>query len=312
MPWRTTRGAISAATALALLVAALMLAAGCGGDDDADDAAAPAAETTEATEAETPTYGKCEPTGEFDSVELVTVNSDTLTVGYTSIAPATYRGDTEESVDEGFNYCFAANIAHRAGLSKIDLKKVDFAQLIVAGESGFDVAIDDFYIKPEREEKIDFSIPYGGSWTGLVALSDNIPEESDLKDLKFGVTLGSVQQSWLDDVLKPTEQYNTYDEPVVMFAALRAKQIEAALIDMPVALPASEQSDGAMNTVAQIRAGGEVGIIMEPGTPNRDAIDGIVQELLDSGALKKLERKYYFDAYGGIDPDSLPEWGPSP
>jgi hypothetical protein len=36
-----------------------------------------------------------------------------------------------------------------------------------------------------------------------------------------------------------------------------------------------------------------------------------VQELLDSGELKELERKYYFDAYGGIDPDSLPEWGPS-
>jgi len=313
VPWRTTtlfgrgRSPRPAWAALALVVAALMMVAvGCGDDDGGD--AAPATDAASGEEA-VPTYGQCEVTGEYDSIELETEKPETLIVGYTSIAPATYDGDTEDTVDDGFNYCFTANIAHRAGLPNVELKKVDFAQLIVARESGFDVAIDSFYIKPERVEKVDFSTPYGASWTGVVALSDAIPEESEFKDQKMGVTLGSAQQVYLDEVLKPTEQYNTYDSPVEMFAALRANQIELALIDMPVALPAAFESDGAMEVIAEIQAGGEVGIIMEKGSPNTEPVSGVVQEMLDSGQIKEMEEKYYFEAYGGVDPDTLPEWG---
>ncbi|HJU47922.1 MAG TPA: transporter substrate-binding domain-containing protein, partial [Gaiellaceae bacterium] len=158
-------------------------------------------------------YGKCKPTGKFASVKLKTTKADTLTVGYVQLSPRTYKGNTESSVNDGFNYCLAANIAYRAGLSKIALKKVDFAQLVVGRLKGFDVAMDDIYIKPEREAKIDFSIPYGHSWSGLAALTESPPTKAGLKDLKIAVTLGSVQQRWLDEVLKPTEQYNTYDDP---------------------------------------------------------------------------------------------------
>jgi polar amino acid transport system substrate-binding protein len=108
----------------------------------------------------TPKYGKCKPTGKFGSHPLkTTVKDDTLIVGYVTIAPRTWKGNTPASVNDGYNYCFAANIAYRAGLSKIELKKVDFAQLVTGRLKGFDIAMDDIYIKPEREAKIDFSIP---------------------------------------------------------------------------------------------------------------------------------------------------------
>lgn len=304
------RGRRFSAAALALVVAALMLvAAACGGDDEASAGDEPS--DTGGSEPAAATYGQCEVRGDPGTISLETVTPDVLTVGYTSIAPATYTGDTEESVDDGFNYCFAAEIASRAGIPEIDLKKVDFAQLIVAREAGFDIAIDNFYIKPEREEHVDFSIPYAESWTGVSARADDIPDQSEFKDQKMGVTLGSAQQVYLDEVLHPTEQYNTYDDPVAMFAALRANQIDLALIDMPVALTASFESDGAIETIAEIRAGGEAGIIMEKGSPNKAPIDQVVQDMLDSGQLKDMEEKYFFEAYGGIDPASLPEWDPS-
>jgi polar amino acid transport system substrate-binding protein len=306
-PRRTTRymgrerGMRFGAAAVALLVALMLVAAGCG--DDAGDSSGGA----QASAGE-PTYGKCKPTGKFNSIKIKTLEPDTLSVGYVTIAPATWRGDTEASVDDGFNYCFAANIAYRAGLSKIKLKKVDFAQLIVARESGFDIAMDDIYIRPEREEKIDFSIPYGASWSGLAGLAGDLPTQDDIKGRKFAVTLGSLQQKYLDETLKPTEKYNTYNDTVELFSALQAKQVNAVLIDMPVALPAAAKSNGKIKVVAQIKAGGEVGIVMPQGSPNKGAVDGVVQELHDSGELKNLEKKYYFDAYGGVDPESLPDW----
>ena len=258
----------------------------------------------------TPKFGKCKPTGKFGSSKLKTISANTLTVGYTTLAPRTYKGDTPAKVNDGFNYCFAANIAHRAGLSKIKLVKLDFAQLIVGRLSGFDIAIDDFYIRPEREEKIDFSIPYGASWTGLAGRTDDPPTRAELKDLKFAVTLGSVQQRWLDEVLKPNQQYNTYDDTVELFVALRAKQVDAVLIDMPVALPAAAASNGEVKVYAQVKVGGRVGIAMQQTKPNvnRPKINAMVRAMIKNGTFKQLEKKYYLAYFGGVDPATLPDW----
>jgi len=257
----------------------------------------------------TPKYGKCKPTGKFASMKLKTEKADTLTVGYVALAPLTYKGNTPGSVNDGSEYCLAANIAYRAGLSKIALKKVDFAQLVVGRLKGFDVAMDDIYIKPEREQKIDFSIPYGTSWSALVGRTDQPLTKEGLKDLKVAVTLGSVQQKWLDTVLHPSQSESTFDDPATMFTALRAKQVDAVLIDIPVALPAVATSDGAFKTYAQVKVGGEVGIVMPQGTPNRKAINAMVRQMQKNGTLKGLERKFYLPAYGGVDPASLPYWG---
>ncbi len=257
-----------------------------------------------------PKFGKCKPTGTFNSIKLPkTVKSDTLTVGLTQLSPRTYKGNTLDSVDDGYNYCLAANLAWRAGLHNIKLVKVDFAQLVVGRLKNFDVAIDDIYIKPERQKKVDFSIPYGHSWTAVSALSSDPITKANMKNLKFAVTLGSVQQAWLDDVLKPSTQYATYDTPVEMFAALQAKQVDSVLIDVPVALPYVAESNGKVKAYAQIKAGGIVGIVMQKGTPDRKPINAMVKQMLKNKTLKNLEKKYYLPAYGGLDPDKLPVWG---
>jgi polar amino acid transport system substrate-binding protein len=258
----------------------------------------------------TPKFGKCKPTGKFNSIKLPkTISSDTLTVGLTQLSPRTYRGNTLSSVNDGYNYCLSANLAWRAGLHKIKLVKVDFAQLVVGRLKNFDVAIDDIYIKPERQKKVDFSITYGHSWTAVSALASTPITKADMKNLKFAVTLGSVQQKYLDDVVKPTKQYATYDTPVEMFAALRAKQVDAVLIDVPVALPYVAESKGEIKAYAQIKAGGIVGVVMQKGTPDRIPINQMLKQMLTNGTVKALEKKYYFAAYGGVDPDSLPVWG---
>jgi polar amino acid transport system substrate-binding protein len=257
----------------------------------------------------TPKYGKCKPTGTFGSIKLKTEQADTLEVGFVALAPLTYHGNTPGSVDSGAEYCLAANIAYRAGLSKISLKKVAFDQLVVGHLKGYDVAMDDIYIKPEREKKVDFSIPYATSWSGLVGLADHPLTKAGLKDLHIAVTLGSVQQKWIDTVLKPTHKESTYDDPATMFAALKAKQVDAVLIDIPVALPAAAVSHGTFKTYAQIKVGGLVGIVMPQGTPNRAAVNKMVREMQKNGTLKGLQKTYYLPSYGGVDPAKLPFWG---
>jgi hypothetical protein len=44
-------------------------------------------------------------------------------------------------------------------------------------------------------------------------------------------------------------------------------------------------------------------------SPNRKAINTMVRQMIKNNTLKNLEKKYYFAAFGGVDPDSLPVWG---
>jgi polar amino acid transport system substrate-binding protein len=257
----------------------------------------------------TPSYGKCKPTGKYGSVKLDTEKSDTLIVGYVQIGPLTYAGNTPSSVKGGHEYCLAANVAWRAGLPKIELKKVDFAQLVVGRLKGYDIALDDIYIKPERKKKVDFSTPYDTSWSGLVGLADKPLTKAGMKNLKIAVTLGSVQQKWIDTVLKPTQKEATYDDTVTMFEALRAHQVDAVLIDLPVALPAAAASHGAFKTYAQVKVGGIVGIVMPKGSPNTKKVSAMVSQMKANGTLKGLQKTWYLPAYGGVDPDKLPFWG---
>src|SRR4029078_10116606 len=147
-------------------------------------------------------------------------------------------------------------------------------------------------------------------WTGLVARTDATPPtKAGRKNLKYVVTLGSVQQKYLEDVLHPSQQYNTYDDTAQLFAALKAKQIDAVLIDLPVALPAAAASNGDFKVFAQVKVGGQVGIVMIQPSPNQKALNTMVRQMLKNGTLKNLEKKYYFAAFGGVDPDKLPAWG---
>src|SRR5262249_28713955 len=166
-----------------------------------------------AAQGATPTFGKCTPTGKFGSTPLKqTVEPDTLTVGFGELTPLTYKGNTPASVDDGYDYCFAANIAWRAGLHHIALKLVNFAQLAIGKVGGYDMAIDDIYITPERAKHVDFSIPYGHAFSGVVGRTSTQLRRSNMRKYNFAVVHGSVQQKYLEGVLKPTVQYHTYDD----------------------------------------------------------------------------------------------------
>jgi len=63
--------------------------------------------------------GKCELTGEKGSIPLTPAKAGQLTVEVSLPAPGWWNGDTPETIADGYEYCMAANIAHRAGFDKL-------------------------------------------------------------------------------------------------------------------------------------------------------------------------------------------------
>ena len=68
--------------------------------------------------------GNCELTGEKGSIPLTPAKAGQLTVEVSLPAPGWWNGDTPESIADGYEYCMAANIAHRAGFDKVEVVNV--------------------------------------------------------------------------------------------------------------------------------------------------------------------------------------------
>src|SRR3954451_8710899 len=59
----------------------------------------------------TPTIGDCTITGKPNSISITPVKADTLTVETTLPAPGWWNGTTPGSINGGYEYCMAGNLA---------------------------------------------------------------------------------------------------------------------------------------------------------------------------------------------------------
>jgi hypothetical protein len=68
--------------------------------------------------------GNCELYGQKGAFPFTPAQPGQLTVEVNLPAPGWWNGDTPDSIKDGYEYCMAANIAHRAGLDKVKVVNV--------------------------------------------------------------------------------------------------------------------------------------------------------------------------------------------
>ena len=300
----------------AVALSVLVLAA-CGGGTDSASEGAPTASSAgggsapaaSADAAPAVTYGDCTVTGEWNSIELTPTEADTLTLAAILPSPANYVGDTPETISGGFEYCLAAEIAYRAGLEKLVVKNVDFAALIAGQLGDYDLAMTGIFKTPEREANVDFSSTYLVQTSGVLAKAGSSLTAETLKDAQLGVYLASVQEKWLTDTLKPSQEWRTYQGVPEMNAAVAAGQVDATILDLPLQLSAEKASNGALEVVGQVNVGGDTAAVLPKGTPNKAAIDSVIADLDQSGGLDALIETWLVPELGR-NPSEVPVWNP--
>ena len=131
---------------LLLILAALVLAAGCGDDDESEDT----------TAAETVSLEECTPD------QLETVSDGTLTVATDKPAFPPYFEDNDPTNGRGFESAVAYAIADQLGYAEADVEwtVVPFNASYAPGPKDFDFDVNQISISPKRAEQVDFSVPY--------------------------------------------------------------------------------------------------------------------------------------------------------
>ncbi len=238
---------------------------------------------------------------------------NTLTEGKLTIAtgnPAYYPwvlNDAPES-GEGFEAAVAYAIAAEMGFAADDVVWVrsSFDEAIQPGAKNFDFNMQQYSITPEREEVVDFSLPY---YTAPMAVLvspgavDTAPTLEALKGLQWGAVGSTTAVPKLESVIQPEKALLLYGDNADVNAAMSANQIDAALFDLPTALFLSAVMIEGSAVIGQFAPDAsdnpdQFGLLMEEGNPLKACVDDAITALTESGALAEIEATWLQDATG--------------
>ncbi|WP_268898854.1 ABC transporter substrate-binding protein [Brucella haematophila] len=207
----------------------------------------------------------------------------------------------------GYSYCLAAEIAHRGGLPSVSVKNVSFDALITGRTKNYDVAIMQLFKTPAREAVADFSDPYLRVNTGVLVRAKNDITPETIKDAKIGILIGSIQEKFVSDVLKPKETVAQFQSINDMVTALRARQIDAVLLDTTLSMIAAKQTNNKLKVIGQYEVGGDASILLPKGSSNTAIVNTIIADLRAEGRLDSLVEEQFSPFMGG-NPNDLPLW----
>jgi polar amino acid transport system substrate-binding protein len=252
-------------------------------------------------------YGECEVYGEAGSISLDPVTPGVLTVQTNLPSPGWWKGETPDSITGGYEFCLAANIAHRAGLDSVKVENVSFDALVAGQTQDFDIAMAQISVTPEREEVVVFSAPYFDSNLGVLAPADTDLSEDDLATRKIGVQLGTTAVEWAQGELRPDAEAQVFPDTTAMVTAVSAGVVDAAVQDTAIMLGFAKNSGGTLEVVGQYETGESYAAIYPKDSPNGDTISEAIEAMREDGTLDELSATWLGPELGG-DPAAVPVW----
>lgn len=252
-------------------------------------------------------FGRCELRENAAKHALTPAHQGVLTIAVPLPSPQAYQGNTPETIDGGYLYCLGAEIANRGGLEKIVVKNASFESLVTGKASDFDMSIWDLFPTEERKKSVDFSGSYRFTDTGVIAKAGSDVTAKTLGTKRIGVLLGSVQEKFVREKLKPTGDVRIFQSNDDMWAALMANQIDAALADTETALPRATASNGVLKVFGRYPIGGDVAILFPKNSKNVAPTDQILADMRADGSLEAIELKWLAPILGA-PVSSIAEW----
>ncbi|WP_312170141.1 transporter substrate-binding domain-containing protein [Microbacterium sp.] len=225
------------------------------------------------------------------------IEAGTLTVcSDIPYAPFEFEGGDNGTGYTGFDIDLLDAIAKKLDLT-LAVQDVGFDALqsgttLAAGQC--DVGASAMTITDERKANIDFSEPYYDSLQSLLVRTDSgIESIDDLSGKNVGVQQGTTGEAYATENAEGA-QLVQYPSDGELWPAMQAGQIDAILQDQPVNLE-HEKADSAYKIVEEYETGESYGFAYAKGEKDalREAIDGALQELRDSGDYQTIYDTYF-------------------
>jgi len=238
------------------------------------------------------------------------VNPGVLTIASGNPGYAPWVLDNAIEKGKGFEAAVAHEVAKRMGFSGNQIKWVSasFDQSIQPGVKNFDFNLQQFSISADREKVVDFSMPYYTANMAVLVRKHTIEKGAkatltSVRKLVWGAVANTTGMPFIKTVITPTTSILLYDDNADAVGALKAKQIDAAVFDLPTALfiSAVQMDDGVI--LGQFPAADSTnpdhfGMLLSEGSPLRACVNEALSSMKSDGKLAKIEAQWLQNSTG--------------
>ena len=233
-----------------------------------------------------------------DPASMKTKTAGTLTVGTDKPAYEPWFSNDDPSNGKGYESAVAYAIADKLGYAKDKVTWVvaPFNTVITPGEKAFDLDLNQVSISDERKNAVDFSSGYYDVRQAVITYKgspiDGKTTVADLKDAKLGAQVGTTSYIAVKEQIKPDQTIAVFDTNDLAVQALKNKQIDGIVADLPTAfyMTAAQLDDGVI--VGQLPAEGstpeQFGAVLDKGSQLTACISQAVDALRADGTLDTL------------------------
>jgi polar amino acid transport system substrate-binding protein len=243
----------------------------------------------------TPSTSSKSPKAGTDPCKPAPVNTaGTLTVGTSYPYYKPFKSGPKDN-PSGFEADLAHELATRMNLNTVAWSVAPFESLYAPGPKEWDLAMDEISYTNERAQVVDFSGPYYTIQQGLL-VRKGTPITSahtiaDLQKYHFGAQTGTTGLDYIKSTIDPAK-VSQYDDTVTAGQALSLGQIDAVVIDVPIAIPMTDQFKNT-EVIGQFLTNESYNMTLVKGNPVLQCVNEALNSMKTDGALKTLTDKYF-------------------
>jgi polar amino acid transport system substrate-binding protein len=246
---------------------------------------------------------------------LTLLHPGTLTIGTDNPAYSPYftggpghgwtgKYNNDPYTGKGFEAATAYAVAKQMGFTnpQVTWTYVPFDNSFKPGAKPFDFYLAQVSYTAKRALAVDFSSSYYDVNQALVTLKSNkfahVTSVAALKDAKLGTQLGSTSYSYITDVIKPSSTPGAYNTMNDAINALKAKQIDGIITDLPSAFYMAAAQVPDSTVVGQFptsAGGGHFGLVLSKGSPLTSCVDTAIAALKAKGTLAQIQTTWLSD-----------------
>jgi polar amino acid transport system substrate-binding protein len=247
--------------------------------------------------------------------QLNLVKSGTLTVGTDNPAYPPWFGGAEKAPwkisdprsGKGYESAVAYAVAKQLGFShaQVDWKYTPFSNSFAPGKKAFDFDINQISFSPQRAKVVDFSDSYYDVNQAVVVNKGtkiaSVTSKAGLKPYELGAQLGTTSYQLIKDEIQPSKQPSVFPSNAGAVQALKNKQIDGLVVDLPTAFYVSAAQVPNSKVLGQFPAqpGGEhFGMVFQKGNSLVKCVNKALATLRDNGTLQNLQQQWLAKATG--------------
>jgi polar amino acid transport system substrate-binding protein len=207
---------------------------------------------------------------------------------------------------KGYESAVAYAVAERLGFQASEVRWVTAppAGLVAPGRKNFDVGIDQVQVSAEGTKAVDFSTGYYDVAQSVLTYPGSpIAAATSLAGLTgatLGAQAGTTSYITITTTIRPSRKPSVFATNDLAARALRNKQIDGLVVDLPTGFDLSAGQPG-LTLVGQISSGSspeQFGFVLSKGSPLTPCVSGAVDALRGEGALARLQQQWLVSAGG--------------